>query len=61
LKEKKVFMGLKRPYGMKYEKLIRVVIRPIRNENSFKRTRASRGREKCVNERKKVFNGCFTK
>jgi len=31
------------PYGAKNEKFIRVVVRPIRNEISFERARASRG------------------
>ena len=38
---------------MKFEKSIRVVVRPLRNEISFKRSRASKGWEKNVfNERK---------
>jgi len=54
-------MGPKRSYEMKYEKFIRVVVRPIQNKISFKGTRTSRGQENAFNERKKVFNECLMK
>jgi len=54
-------MGPKKPYGMKYAKFIRIVVQPIRNEISFKRTKTSRGQGNAFNERKKVFNECFMK
>ena len=60
-KGKKVFMGPKMPCRMKYEKLIRFVIWPIRMKSLLREQEPQEVKKNVFNERKKVFNECFRK